>query len=120
MTGDFTATRVEDPSTVTVTLSGELDILTAPVCARQLGEALSIITRHRTLVIDMRRLEFLGVAGARVLFSAARTCTRIGAPMYIIADPDSAVRIVLENLDTTGVLHVLDSPALVPDHQTRP
>jgi anti-anti-sigma regulatory factor len=79
----------------------------------------SSTSNRRTLVVDLRGLEFLGVAGARVLFSVARTCARIGAPMYVIVGPEDGVRVVLEGLDETGVLQVLDHPALVPDGHAR-
>ena len=114
---DFEATRTDHASTVMVTLGGELDILTAPEFARRMGEVLMTLNPPRTLILDLSALEFLGVAGARVLFSAAGTCTRIGSPMYVVAAPDSAAGSMLAGLDITGTLKIVDRLDLVPGHQ---
>jgi anti-anti-sigma factor len=111
---DFEAIRIDDGSTVTLRLNGELDIVTVPDFARRMGEVLMTLNPGRTLVVDLSGLEFFGVAGARVLFSAAGTCARIGSPMFVVARPASAAGTVLAGLDLTGSLKIVDHPGLVP------
>ncbi|GAB3734168.1 hypothetical protein GCM10027598_59440 [Amycolatopsis oliviviridis] len=68
-------TRVWEQTTTTdlliLSVSGDLDTLTAPVLERNLSQPLPTAT-----VLDLSRVSFLGVAGLRVLEAAA---TRAGA-----------------------------------------
>ena len=73
-----------------------------------MDDAIPALVPDRTFVIDLRDLEFLGVAGARVLLDAARTCARIGAPMYIVTRPDGGVHMVLALLDEGGILTIAE------------
>ncbi len=76
---------------VTVTISGELDLATAPVLSACLERAMA---RHpRSLVFDLADVGFIDCAAAHVLIEAARALP--GSPPPVLRHPVFAVRRVL-------------------------
>jgi anti-anti-sigma factor len=82
-----------EPSVLVLTVSGELDIATAPELRTRLTTALEQgVTR---LVVDLRSLSFLDSVALATLLQAR---TRIGdeGRMAVVVDPDSYIRLILE------------------------
>jgi anti-anti-sigma factor len=72
----------------TVTVTGELDIITAPGLSRRLLEAAA--AHPERLVLDLGGLVFVDVAGARALEEAHRQL-QAGCPV-IVCEPRPSVR----------------------------
>ncbi|MGH3717903.1 MAG: STAS domain-containing protein [Pseudonocardiaceae bacterium] len=72
---DIIGLRVAEhgPDARVVTVTGEVDTLTAPKLASLLSEQLSAA---RVVVVDLDGVEFLGSAGLSVLFEANELATR--------------------------------------------
>ncbi|OOC04944.1 hypothetical protein B0293_20840 [Amycolatopsis azurea DSM 43854] len=80
--------------TVTVDLlvlsvSGDLDTCTAPLLQHNLSQALPAVT-----VLDLSRLEFLGVAGLQVLEAAATNAVAERRRIGLVTGSDSVRRIM--------------------------
>ena len=69
----------EDGGIVTVTVTGEVDLATAPLLRRALGLAASAAGDPAVVVIDACELSFIGTYGLGVILGARRTLqTRSG------------------------------------------
>lgn len=92
---------------VTVSVAGAVDLLTAP----SVGEALESAQRDgRLIVLDLRRVEFLGSAGLSVLVDAARRAGESDGRLAILATNHAVVRAVqVTGLD--AVLRLFADPA---------
>ncbi|WP_445629530.1 anti-sigma factor antagonist [Nostoc sp. DSM 114167] len=87
-----------------ITLSGELDAMTAPIFKTEVEKAAVEHPKH--LVLLMQDLEYMASAGLRVLIFAKQTIDA-NANIYIVAPQE----MVLETLKKTG----LDQSLLVVD-----
>ncbi|WP_197024284.1 STAS domain-containing protein [Nocardiopsis sp. CNT312] len=87
-----------------VTVSGEIDLYTAPRLRSGLIEALDDGVRR--LVVDMSRTEFCDSTGISVLLSAMKRSRGKGGDVELVA-PKAAVRKVLEvtGLDEVFTIH---------------
>ena len=75
---------------LTVTIQGELDVVTIPAFCRYLDEALR--ERPRLLVFDLAEVGFIDCAAAR----AIRSCQAMpGAPRLVLCHPCPIVRRLL-------------------------
>jgi anti-sigma B factor antagonist len=84
------------PSSVRITISGELDIVTAPALARELT---SIIDGgSRRVIVDLRAVGFCDVAGLNLLVVAYERLHGLGGLMTLIG-PNPAVQILLDVLE---------------------
>ena len=92
-----------------VTLTGELDMATAPVVRDHLRRVAT--TRPAALVIDLTAVTFLGGAGLALLVEA-RHATHGG--LQVVAAPDGPVRraLRLTRVDTLLPLHTRVADAL--------
>jgi anti-sigma B factor antagonist len=93
-----------DPRAVVVHVSGEVDMLTAPVLTQQVDRLFAAQgDTYRPLVFDLLGVAFLGSAGLAVLAEAAnRAADRSGA-VWVVATS----RTVLRPLQVTGLDSVL-------------
>ncbi len=91
------------PGRVVVEVTGEVDAYTAPALDACLS---SQATRPdvRQLVVDLRRVTFLGAAGVTVLAQAHRRCRMRGARLVIRT---GGRRAVLRPLQLTGLADVV-------------
>ncbi|MFI5912097.1 STAS domain-containing protein [Dactylosporangium sp. NPDC051541] len=80
---------------VTLTVCGALDASTAPGCARVLWQVLAELDPHEELVVDLRGLDVLAVAGARLLIEATHACP---VPCTVVTGPNRMARAVLQRL----------------------
>jgi anti-anti-sigma factor len=77
---------------VTVTIAGVLDPVTTPSVAEQVAQVLEGLPEH--LIFDLRRVDFMDVAAARVIVSTGQYLP--GSTRPVILEPSPAVRRVLE------------------------
>lgn len=89
---------------VVLRVSGEIDMLTAPVLTEHVQEQFARIPAPRTLVFDLTRVSFLGSAGLAVLAHAQTTASDRGDAVQVVAN----ARAVLRPLEVTGLDKVLD------------
>lgn len=75
--------------TVVVTAEGELDLMTAPQLAEMLGCRLR--AAPHLLVIDLSKLEFLGVAGLSVLVEAHTWAEKRGIMLRVVTAQNHCV-----------------------------
>jgi anti-anti-sigma factor len=91
-----------EPGGLVITVSGELDIATAPSLRDQLTAAIEA-GRHR-LVLDLSALEFLDSVALAAIIHAKQMLPEHGK-MALAIDPSSYVMLVFES---GGLPHVLD------------
>ncbi len=84
-------TRVEGPHDI-VTVSGELDLATAP----QLSEAIrSVLVPGRShLVLDLDQVSFIDSTGLSVLVAAHRRAIREGGSFGLVCNSDRCMRVM--------------------------
>jgi anti-anti-sigma factor len=88
-------------------LRGELDMLSAPVLARELDAAAA--RRPPRIVLDLRGLTFMDVSGLRAILDAARAARREGRGL-VIANPMPHIVRLLELTAIDQSLEVLGRP----------
>lgn len=107
MQSDFLVdTQISDRA-ITVTLSGELDLLSAPALERAL-EGLPE-SDAELIVVDLRGLEFMDSTGLHLLVQAQHKAHGSGRRFALIKGPEQVQRL----FDLTGVaenLTIVDSP----------
>ena len=81
----FSCRRLPAGSSVRVTVSGELDILTVPRLDRELRRAQAVA---RSIVLDLRGLDFVDSSGAHLLLAAQRRIRDAGGRLVIVRGPD--------------------------------
>jgi anti-sigma B factor antagonist len=101
---------------VVLRVSGELDMLTAPILTEYVQEQFGRDTAsgQRTVVFDLTRVSFLGSAGLAVLAHAQTAAAGRGDAVQIVA----TARAVLRPLEVTGLDKVLDVRPDLPVHDS--
>jgi anti-sigma B factor antagonist len=99
---EFSVTVGRCRDTMTLAVTGDLDLATAPRLAEHL-DAIDAADGVRAVVIDLRALTFLDSSGIALLLSAARRAEREGWQLTIAGTPPQA-RYVIE---LCGLLDVL-------------
>jgi anti-anti-sigma factor len=90
---DLAISAISGDGSAVVRLAGELDLSTAPRAERALVDELT--PGARTLVVDLRSLEFCDAAGLRVFVRTRRRAQEVGAKVRLV-HPNRLVRRVLE------------------------
>jgi anti-sigma B factor antagonist len=103
----FEVSCVEAGPTERFRLYGELDMLSAPVLARELAAAAR--RRPRKIVLDLRELTFMDVSGLRAILDAARSTKRFGGGLAI-ANPMPHIVRLLELTAIDQSLEVVGRP----------
>ena len=94
---------------LTITIDGDLDLLTAPSCASKLTRSIDDRTPTcRLVVLNMRRVGFCGAVGMRMLRTFAGQCADLGLAVCILADQASVVHRIVELAGLQDVLPVVD------------
>jgi stage II sporulation protein AA (anti-sigma F factor antagonist) len=102
----FSLTVLEDDGRVVVTLTGELDLATAPEAEAAL---LPAVNAGRHVVVDLRSLDFIDSTGVRVLVAAHRAADEGPGRLSLRrVDPESPVSRVLEISGLDGILDIID------------
>jgi anti-sigma B factor antagonist len=101
------SSRFHDDHTI-VTISGEIDLYTAP---RLHGELAAVLVDGMPprVVIDMSGVEFCDSTGMNVLLSCLRRVHERGGELEI-ASPKPAVRKILQVTGLDSVFKLVDSP----------
>jgi anti-sigma B factor antagonist len=105
-----------DPSGLVVTVTGELDIATAPALRDRLDAAIEAGT-HR-LVIDLCALSFLDSVALATILHAKQRLPDDGK-MALAMDPDSYVMLVFESGGLPKVLDLVETRAQAIEHVSR-
>jgi anti-anti-sigma factor len=90
--------------TATLALTGALDAVTVPACARLITDTLAAVTPGGALVIDLRGLDLLADAGVRALLSAIDAGRTAGVTVHLLVDDHQQIRTVIERVDVDGRL----------------
>lgn len=69
---------------IRVAIDGELDVATAPKADRALRAAQACA---RLIIVDLRRLEFIGATAVRVLLAAQARARRAGGRLAVVPTP---------------------------------
>ncbi len=101
----FNVTLVEQAEGVVVRVSGDVDIVTAPVLQRHLDSA--IAAGRPTVVIDLSETTFLDARGVGVLVAARKHIARNGGRL-VLRKPPALVRRVLELADQLDRVEIDD------------
>ena len=83
-----------------IEISGRLDTTTAPALDKTINEN---ITGVKTLILDLKNLEYLSSAGLRVLLSAQKKMQNVGV-MKII----NVCELVMDVFEMTGFADILN------------
>ncbi len=87
----FACLRIAYAQTVRVFVAGELDVATVPQLDRALRQAAADAP---LVVLDLRRLEFVGICGATLLLRADTRVRQAGGRLYIAHAPDELHRLL--------------------------
>jgi anti-sigma B factor antagonist len=90
---ELAISAISGDGSVVVRLSGELDLSTAPRAEQALVDELG--AGARTLIVDLRSLDFCDAAGLRAFVRARRRAQEIGAKIRLV-HPNRLVRRVVE------------------------
>jgi anti-anti-sigma factor len=85
------------PGVRVLLVGGELDMLTAPALAEEIGSQLA--ADPQTVIIDLTGVSFLGSSGLFVLVQGQESAARAGVSFSIVANGPT----VLRPLEVTGV-----------------
>ncbi|WP_433042498.1 STAS domain-containing protein [Dactylosporangium sp. CS-033363] len=112
----FTVHRTGDA--VTLAVHGALDSATVPAFADHIRQA--VFAEAPTLLIDLREVDLLAVAGVRALLDASRLCAARSTACYLVAGADHTARTVIDRLGATALLRIVEDAALItPDRAPR-
>ena len=95
----MTIEKVQNGTSLTITVGGRLDTTTAPELEAEMKKSLD---GAESLVLDFSKLEYISSAGLRVLLSAHKSMSGKGGMKIIHAN-----EIVLEVFDVTGFSDIL-------------
>lgn len=84
---------------VTMEISGRLDTTTAPSLEKTINENLDGM---KTLVLDLKNLEYISSAGLRVLLSAQKRVQKVGSMKVV-----NVCELVMEVFEMTGFADIL-------------
>ena len=92
--------KKQDGATLTVSLEGRLDTVTAPQLEGELRSAVSGISE---LVFDLGALDYVSSAGLRVLLSAQKVMNKQGSMIIRNVKPE-----IMEIFEVTGFVDILN------------
>jgi anti-sigma B factor antagonist len=98
---DLAITAISGDGSAVVRLSGELDLSTASRAEQALVDELR--PGSRTLIVDLRSLDFCDAAGLRAFVRALRRAQEVGAKVRLV-HPNRLVRRVLEIAELGGLV----------------
>ena len=105
----FLVRRTHAPGCDRLALEGELDLASAPILQSEFDR----LERDpaSVIVVDLRQLSFMDLAGMRVLLEARERALRGWWSLVIVRGP-RAVQRVFELAKVEQLLHMIDDPAL--------
>jgi len=102
-----------DPAGIALTVTGELDIATAPALRDRLSAAIED-GRHR-IVVDLRALDFLDSVALATIVHAKQLLPEDGK-MALAVDPSSYVMLIFESSGLAKVLDLVETRAQAIEH----
>ncbi len=93
---------------LTITVEGELDLLTAPTLVAQIADL--VRAEPADVVLDLVETEFIDSAGLAILLNLQRRLDRRGRRLRVVCD-DGPVRRVIEMARLEEALGVVPVPA---------
>lgn len=93
-------TAFKNESTLTLTVKGRLDTITAPKLESELKNSISSV---KELILDFSELEYISSAGLRVLLSAQKLMNKQGSMLLKNVRDD-----VMEVFEITGFVDILN------------
>ncbi|GAB3586857.1 hypothetical protein GCM10027445_66230 [Amycolatopsis endophytica] len=96
------------PDAVVVTVTGGVDLCSAPALISELDQARGAARAPRPVVVDLSGVDFLGSAGLSVLVEAEQRCAEGGTPLRLVASSRVVLR-ALEAADLRQVFTVSES-----------
>jgi anti-anti-sigma factor len=93
--------RVEGTAVV-VRATGDIDMATAPVLAKELAHATKTVTPPTLIVADLREVQFFGSSGIGTLILAHQQCQKRNITLRVVAGPSLTKR-----LDISGLMGFL-------------
>jgi anti-sigma B factor antagonist len=101
MQGGFSVETHTIPRGTTVTVRGELDLLSSPLLERALGPVLD--SDAEQVIVDLRGLEFMDSSGLHVLLRAHQLIHDAGRRLVLVRGSETVQRV----FDLTGVSDTL-------------
>ena len=92
----------------TLTVTGELDLVSSPVLERELERAIGLDTE--VILLDLRGLAFMDSTGVHLLLKAHQSAEQAGRRLVVTKGSEQVQRL----LDLTGVaelVQIVESPA---------
>ncbi|OXM71415.1 MULTISPECIES: STAS domain-containing protein [Amycolatopsis] len=87
---------------VVVTVSGGVDLCSAPAMISEMDQARRAATPPQPVIVDLSRVDFLGSAGLSLLVEAEQRCAEAGTPLRLVASS----RVVLRALEAADLRQV--------------
>jgi len=73
-------------------IAGDLDMVTGPACEHALTDAIAGLPPPDLVILDLRRLQFLSVAGIRLLLAFSDTCAERDIHACLVLNPASHIQ----------------------------
>ncbi len=93
--------KTENGSTLTISLSGRLDTVSAPQLDEEVKASISNVSE---LILDLAKLEYMSSAGLRILLSAQKTMNKQGK--IIVKNVNSTIMDIFEVTGFTDILTI--------------
>lgn len=77
---------------------GDVDMVTAPVLAKELAHAAETVTPPALIVADLREVRFFGSSGIATLIVAHRQCQERRVTLRVVAGPSLTKRLTMSGL----------------------
>lgn len=104
----LSATRCVFPGAVHVVLAGELDLATVPIAEHELRRALRDAA---DVLLDVRALTFIDLAGLNMILAATRRARRVGRRLAVAHQGATCVQRMFELTHADRSLMLADEPA---------
>jgi anti-anti-sigma factor len=110
----FSVSSDSSPGVVTVVVTGEVDLDTAPAVH---DEVLRHLHPGATVHLDLGDVTFMDSSGLQVLLSSRRHATEVGAELRLVRVSARVQRLIVLT-GTRAVLEQSDIPASIPSQAT--
>jgi anti-sigma B factor antagonist len=107
---DFRAETHTTGRVTTVTVSGELDLVSSPALEAELERATA--SNCDAIVVDLRTLDFMDSTGLHVLFKGHQRALESGRAFAVTRGSDQVDRLLMLTA-VADVMRILDSPEQV-------
>ncbi len=110
----FTVTSQQDDGRTVVSVTGEIDVYTAPALQERMYELMD--HGHRDLVVDLATVEFVDSSGLGVLVAVLKRVRSLQGRLRLVCDRPNILNLFLIT-GLTGLFQIL--PSLDPSDEER-